>query len=92
MQAALDQHEYGLSFAQHAVWYMLQHFPKRTNNVLSVCGRVESMIDKDCMRAAVGDLLARHPGLRATFKTKIGAGMHGFAEGARHGVEEKEKV
>ena len=67
--------EYGLSFAQHAVWHMLQRLPGQVNDVLCVCARVDSLVDKECMRAAVSDLIARHPALRATFGTHTNGGM-----------------
>lgn len=54
---------------------MLQRQPEKTNDVISLCAKVESMVDKECLRTAVNGLVARHPALRTTFAKHDSAGM-----------------
>jgi hypothetical protein len=67
--------QYVLSFAQHAIWHQRQKVPDRTNEIIALVAQAESVVDKECLRVAVADLVARHPALRTTFQSHVSAGV-----------------
>ncbi|WP_330333369.1 amino acid adenylation domain-containing protein [Streptomyces sp. NBC_00536] len=61
-----------LSFGQQRLWFLEDFDPGRADYHSALPLRISGALDADALRAAVGDLVARHEALRTTFRAEDG--------------------
>ncbi|MET9324578.1 amino acid adenylation domain-containing protein, partial [Streptomyces sp. NPDC003038] len=64
-----------LSFGQQRLWFLEDFEPESADYHSALPVRITGELDADALRAAVGDLVARHESLRTTFETRDGRGV-----------------
>uniref|UniRef100_UPI00226E2C25 amino acid adenylation domain-containing protein n=2 Tax=Streptomyces TaxID=1883 RepID=UPI00226E2C25 len=64
-----------LSFGQQRLWFLEDFAPGGSDYHSALPLRISGPLDPDALRAAVGDLVARHEALRTTFAARDGQGV-----------------
>ncbi|MGW0366578.1 amino acid adenylation domain-containing protein [Streptomyces sp. NPDC002990] len=64
-----------MSFGQQRLWFLEDFEPESADYHSALPVRIAGKLDADALRAAVGDLVARHEALRTTFETRDGRGV-----------------
>ncbi len=64
-----------MSFGQQRLWFLEDFEPESADYHSALPLRITGELDADALRAAIGDLVARHESLRTTFETRDGRGV-----------------
>ncbi|WP_199896765.1 non-ribosomal peptide synthetase, partial [Streptomyces niger] len=64
-----------MSFGQERLWFLEDFAPESADYHSALPVRIGGPLDADALRAAVGDLVARHEALRTTFGSRDGVGV-----------------